>query len=451
MNLLDKIQAAGVTGCGGAGFPAHAKLRGLDARVPGVDTFIVNAAECEPLLRTDRYLMLHKADAMITAVLAVKEQLGAARAVIALKESYHDEIQSLCGAIADLPIELHQTQSFYPAGDEQVTVFEVTGRVVPPAGLPLDVGCVVSNAGTMHAVYHAMQGRPFTQKHLTMAGAVNEPCVIQAPLGTSFEECLALAGGTDLNEYVVVSGGPMMGKIVCKDDLANLRVTKTTSGFIILPGHAKLCQLADLPMKYMRNRARAACVQCSFCTQLCPRRLLGHPLEPHKIMRKIAALPVEDQLDDPVIRSAQYCCECGVCELVACPMRLSPRGVNRELKQMLSARGIRPQKGEFGLRPMQYRAERAIPTSRAAMSAGVHRWQREITRFIEAKPARVNIALNSHIGAPAMPIVKAGERVTLGQCIAVQPEGALGVPYHASIEGVIESAGGEIVIAGEGV
>ena len=449
MSLLDQIRAAGVAGCGGAGFPAYAKLSARD-----VDTFIVNAAECEPLLRTDRYLMLHGADAIAAAIAAVKARLGNPRAVIALKQSYAEEIIALQAAIskAGADIELHFMQSFYPAGDEHVTVFEVTGRVVPPAGLPLDVGCAVSNIGTMHAIYHAMQGRAFTHKYLTAAGAVREPCVIQAPLGTSFEDCLKLAGGTVLDDYAVVSGGPMMGKVCARDEAAKLYVTKTTSGFLILPAGAKLNLLADLPMRHMRNRAASACIQCSFCTQLCPRRLLGHPLEPHKIMRKIAAQALEDQLDDPVIHSAQYCSECGVCELLACPMRLSPRGVNRELKRMLSARGMRPIKGEAGLRPLPYRTERLIPTSRAAMGAGVRRWyQTEISRFVEAKPTRVSIALDSHIGAPAIPMVQAGDRVALGQCVAQTPQGRLGVPYHASIDGVIERVGEDrVVIAGEG-
>jgi len=446
MDLLEKIRSAGVVGCGGAGFPAHAKLAAW-----GVDTLIVNAAECEPLLRTDRFLMLRKADEIIAAVAAVKELLGVARAVIALKESYVEEIQALRNAIAAAPIALHLMKSFYPAGDEQVMAFEVTGRVAPPAGLPLDVGCVVSNIATMYAIHNAMHGKPFTQKYLTMAGAVKEPCVVKAPVGTGFRTCLALAGGTDLDDYVIVSGGPMMGKLFSREEAAGLYVAKTTSGFLVLPKHARLNQLADTPTRQMKNRARAACIQCSFCTQLCPRWLLGHPLEPHKIMRKFAALPVDEQLDDPVIRSAQYCCECGVCELVACPMQLNPRGVNREIKQKLAALGERPVKGELDLQPRPYRPERAIPTARAAMNAGVHRWyHQEITRFAEAKPARVSIALDSHIGAPATPIVKMGERVSLGQCVAQPPEGKLGVPYHASIAGVVESVGGQMIIAGEG-
>ena len=444
-NLLEQIRSAGVVGCGGAGFPTHVKLA-----AQGVDTLIINAAECEPMLRTDRFLMLHKADEIISAAAAVKAHLGAARAVIALKETYSEEIRSLQAAIdkAGAPIELHLLKSFYPAGDEQITVFEVTGRGVPPAGLPLDVQCVVSNAATMLSVCHAMQNRPFTQKHLTINGAVNGPCVIKAPIGTSFLDCLALAGGTQIEDYIVVSGGPMMGKICSREEAATLHVTKTTSGFLILPTHTKLAQLAGASLRHMQNRARAACIQCSFCTQLCPRYLLGHPIEPHKIMRQFAAgKPLEDLLDSSVIRTAQYCCECGLCELVACPMQLNPRGVNRQIKQTLAAQGIRPIKGEAELQPRPYRAERTIPAGKAAMSAGVGRWYHtEIFHFIEAKPTSVLINLDSHIGAPAVPIVRTGEKISFGQCIAQPPEGKLGVPYHASIEGTIEHAGEQTII-----
>ena len=444
-NLLEQIRSAGVAGCGGAGFPTHVKLA-----AQGVDTLIINAAECEPLLRTDRFLMLHKAAEIISTVAAVKEHLHATRAVIALKETYLEEIRALQTAIerANTSIELHRLKSFYPAGDEQVMVFEVTGRVVPPAGLPLDVQCVVSNAATMLSVYHAMQSRPFTQKYLTINGAVNEPCVIKAPIGTSFAECLALAGGAQIEDYTVISGGPMMGKPCPSEEAANLYVTKTTSGFLVLPSHIKLAQLANTPLRHMQNRARSACIQCSFCTQLCPRYLLGHPIEPHKIMRKFAAgQPLEDQLDSSVLRSAQYCCECGVCELVACPMQLNPRSVNRQIKQALSAQSIHPIKGKAGLQPRPYRAERAIPTGRAAMSAGVGRWYHaEIPRFAEAVPESVHISLNSHIGAPAEPIVKVGEKISFGQCIAQPPEGKLGVLYHATIGGTIEYIGENFIV-----
>ena len=44
---IEAIKKAGVVGQGGAGFPTHVKLN------TRVEYFIVNAAECEPLIETD--------------------------------------------------------------------------------------------------------------------------------------------------------------------------------------------------------------------------------------------------------------------------------------------------------------------------------------------------------------------------------------------------------------
>ncbi|MDR2753884.1 MAG: 4Fe-4S dicluster domain-containing protein [Oscillospiraceae bacterium] len=445
MDLLEQIKAAGVVGCGGAGFPTHVKLA-----AQGIDTLIINAAECEPLLRTDRWIMVHEPAALVAAVAAVRARLGAGRAVIALKETYTAETAALQTAIAaaGASVELVHMRSFYPAGDEQVVVYEVTGRVVPPAGLPLDVQCVVSNVATMLAVHNAAQGRPFTQKYLTITGAVPRPCVLKAPVGMSFADCLTLAGGSLEDDYIVVSGGPMMGKPFTKEEAAHLFVTKTTSGFLVLPSTARLWQNHVTPTNHIRNRAKSACIQCSFCTQLCPRYLLGHPLETHKIMRRAAgARPLKDQLDDPVIRSAQFCCECGVCELVACPMQLQPRKINVMIKHMLAQQGVRPQKGACGLQPRPHREERKLPTGKAANRAGVGKfYHTEPQAFLKAQPKRVCIALGSHIGAPALPIVQPGDKVVLGQVVAMAQEGKLGADYHASVAGTVTSTDNGVVI-----
>jgi len=445
--MLEQVRAAGVAGCGGAGFPTHVKLA-----AQGVDTLIINGAECEPLLRTDRYLMREQPAAIVMAVAAAKKQLGANRAFIALKESYTQEIAALEGAISAMsaPVELFLLKNFYPAGDEQVQVYEVTGRVVPPGGIPLDVGCVVTNTATMFATHQAMQGRPFIQKHLTITGAVQTPCVLKVPLGTSFVDCLNLAGGALHDDFIVVNGGPMMGTAMPKEQALASHASKTTSGYLVLPAHTRLWQNAQISTQHMRNRAKAACIQCTFCTQLCPRWLLGHPIEPHKIMRYCSGKQnFTELLDNPVVRAAQYCCECGVCELYACPMQLNPRRINALIKQACWQQNLRTEKGEADLQPRDYRNERRIPTQKAAIRAGVGKWyQTEPAVFLKAKPSEVCIALNSHIGAPAKPVVAAGEHVALGQRIAKTPEGKLGVDYHASIAGEIICVGESIMIRG---
>ena len=445
MTITEKIQAAGVVGCGGAGFPTHAKLKGR------IEHLIVNGAECEPLLRTDRWIMLNKADQLVAALCAMKQELNIPKCTIALKKDYTDEIASLEKAIAraSAPITLHKMESFYPAGDEQTLVYEVTGRVVPPAGIPIQVGCVVDNIATILAVYDAMQGIPLTHKYLTVTGRVQHPVILHVPVGTSFSRCIELAGGALDNEYFVVSGGPMMGKPMNMEQAANEVVTKTTSGILILPTNGYQAGQEQITLRHMLNRAKSACIQCSACSQLCPRHLLGHPIEPHKIMRKMAmAQEIGENLDDPIIRNAALCCECGVCEAYACPMGLQPRKINSLLKKKLGAAGIRyaaPQGAQYTVSPE--RESRKVPSQRLAARIEVLPYYHyTIRELVEDEPKQVRIPLKMHIGAPSVPVVATGDKVNVGQMIAKCPDGALGSAIHASISGTVASVENAIEI-----
>lgn len=437
MQLTELIYQAGIIGCGGAGFPTHAKYNGT------IETIIINGAECEPLLQTDRYLMRNKAGELIKAADMLLRETGAGGCVIALKASYTREIGALEEAIRSLgsKVRLHRLESFFPAGDEQTIVYEVTGKVVPPAGIPLNVGCVVNNVATLYSIYEAMEGRPFTQKYLTVTGEVKHPVIAKVPIGTPVGECLKLAGGPLLWDYVVVNGGPMMGKLMTKEEAESAHVTKTMSGLIVLSTDSSIARRSEVTLKHMLNRAKSACIQCSFCSQLCPRALLGHPLEPHRIMRKLSSCrDLTEILDDQDVRNAALCCECGICEVYACPMGLQPRKVNSLLKRELAGAGIRYQRTEGEWKPDPNRNMRKAPTARVASRAGVAAFEEiridELKEITPALSGTVRLALRQSIGAPSQPIVKDGERVKEGQLIAVCPEGSLGSALHASISGV---------------
>lgn len=444
MQILEKIREAGVVGCGGAGFPTHIKLK-TDGTY-----FLINGAECEPLLRTDRTIMTRFAPQLIEAIDAIGRERAFPHCVIALKETYREEIAALEAAIreAGSSVRLHTMKSFYPAGDEQSLVYEVTGRVVPPGALPSAVGCVVDNAATVLAVYDAMQGRPMTHKFLTVTGAVRRPTVLRVPIGTSFARCIELAGGAAEKEFHCVSGGPMMGRSA---DVTADVVTKTTSGILILPAEGYHARHDRLTPDVMLRRAASACIQCQSCTELCPRNLLGHPIAPHKIMRKLAMdRDISALLNDPDIQHAQFCCECGICETVACPMGLQPRTINRLVKAELGKAQIRAVGGEGPFTPSPERDVRKIPTAKAAARLGLGAYYHlEIRGLREEETDRVDIPLRMHIGAPSLPVVKAGDRVALGQLIAVCPPDALGAAIHASIAGIVTAVGERITIERE--
>lgn len=448
VGLIEKIAAAGVVGCGGAGFPTHKKLSG------NIQYLIVNGAECEPLLRTDRYIMLHHAGALVKAIQALADELQIPNCVIAVKHHYEKEIAALREAIvaAHATIRIHELEGFYPAGDEQTIVHEVTGETVPPGGLPIAVGAVVDNIATIYAISEAMDHVPFTQKYLTVTGEVQHPIVLRVPVGTSLRYCLEQAGGTLSDQFFIVIGGPMMGRPVPMEQFDNAVVTKTTSAILVLPADGRHAKAHETSIQHMLNRARAACIQCTSCTQLCPRHLLGHPLEPHRIMRKLAmGDPITTLLDDPHIRNAALCCECGVCEIYACPMGLQPRKINAMVKRELGKAGIRyqpPAGASWTTSPD--RDMRKVPSEKLAARAGVHKYYHyEITEMHQCEPDRVSIPLKMHIGVPAQPIVSVGDYVEKGDLIAATPENALGAAIHASIHGRIKSIGDEIVIVKE--
>lgn len=446
MDLLNQIKEAGIVGCGGAGFPTHVKYAGGP-----VEYLIINGAECEPLLRTDRYIMKHFGEQLLCAIEAVGAMLGAKTCCIALKKTYTEEIAALENAlkVKNSNVQLAKLDSFYPVGDEQVMVYEVTGRVVPPAGIPLEVGCIVSNIATMLCIYDAMSGKPFTKKYLTVTGEVHQPTVLHVPVGTSFEECIALAGGAKKSRYFIVSGGPMMGTRLTMEEAKHAVVTKTTSGILVLPEDGGIAKKHEISLQHMMNRACSACIQCSYCTQMCPRHLIGYPLQPNKIMRKLAmSKDVTQLLADSDIQNAALCSECGVCEEYACPMGLQPKRVNRMIKGALREAGIRYVREENCVYSAdKNRNGRKLPASRVAARVGVSKWyDLEIDDCIEGHPLMVELPMNMSIGAPSEPMVQVGDTVTEGQLIAEPPKGAMGAKIHASISGTVKCVGERILI-----
>ena len=435
MSIIKEIQNSGIVGCGGAGFPAHVKLNGKFTYV------IVNGAECEPLLHTDRYLMQYKSKELILALTKVGKFVEAKQVVIALKGEYRNEIMALEKAIAELhsDVKIHRMEAYYPTGDEHVVVNEVTKLVVPPAGIPKDVDVVVSNVGTMVGIYDAMEQKPFTHKYLTVAGEVAHPTILQVPIGTPILDCIAAAGGATVDGYYVVNGGPMMGKIIDPEEVTNSYVTKTTSGLIVLPKENPIIKRKQVPLTVILKRAKTACIQCNMCTDLCPRHMLGHPLQPHRIMRKMAyAKNVTEILEEYDVKQAMICSECGVCEVVACPMGLRPRAVNQYIKAKLQEAKFVYEKENKAYMANSMKVYRNIPSKRVAARVGVSKYyHNKVEDFVAFTPRKIYVLLQQHIGAPAKVVVTVGEQVKEGQVIAVCEEGKLGANLHSGLDGTV--------------
>lgn len=435
-NLLDIIAQSGIVGAGGAGFPTHVKLNAQAEYV------IINGAECEPLLRVDQQLMALETKKICDALALVKEAVGAKYAVIALKSHYHAAIDSFNKIIHGYEgMRLHIMGNFYPAGDEQVMVYDVTGRIVPEGGIPLKCGCVVSNVETMLNIYNAYyEDKPVTDSYVTITGEVKNRITVKLPLGITVKEALDLAGGVTVDgDYVVINGGPMMGKHVSPDS----RITKTTKGLIVLPVEHQLIQDVKQDVKKMLRQAKTACMHCSLCTEVCPRNAIGHRIEPHKTIRYASYGSMCDAKTSPMI--AFLCSECRLCQY-ACVMNLQPWKVNHELKGMMASQGIRNSLNNAPDKADPYRESKKFPIGKLINKLGLKKYNLPAPLVdLDVDFASVSIPLGQHIGAPAVPCVNVGDSVTKGDVIAKPAEGKLGACIHASISGTVKEIANNMV------
>lgn len=420
-----RVQRAGVVGAGGAGFPTAVKLQAQ------VDTFLVNAAECEPLLKVDQQLIPQQANRLVRGLGYAMAATGAQQGIIALKAKYHAAIEAL-EPLLPAHIRLHILPDVYPAGDEVITIWQATGRRVPAGELPMKVGVVVNNVQTLLNVARAVEQQwPVTRRTLTVNGAVNHPVTLTVPLGMPLREVLACAGGATVNDPGFINGGPMMGSLLTDLDSP---VTKTTGGLLVLPKSHPLIQRRMRSDRDILAIARTVCEQCRLCTELCPRHIIGHELSPHLLVR---AVNYPQVATPQALASALTCSECNVCESVACPVDISPMRINKLLKQQLRAAGVRYQGELHDEDPLAN--YRLVPIPRLIQKLQLTEWYHEAPlSHEEPEPQQVILLLRQHIGSPASACVQEGEAVERGQCIAQVPEGALGAPVHASISGTVQ-------------
>jgi len=441
MEKLEAIRDAGVIGAGGAGFPTHVKL---DA---DVDCVIANGAECEPLLRGDRQLMERDPENVVHGLRTAMEITGASTGIIALKKKYVGATEALERVLepeGNERIELLLLENFYPAGDEQVLVYEAIRSVVPEGGLPLHVGAVVDNVGTLAQIAGAMRGEPVTERWVTVTGAVQSPKTLLLPIGTSVGKALEMAGGATEEGCLVISGGPMMGRL-----LSGLSepVTKTTSGLIVLPRDHYVIRSKRRPPTVNVRYTIAACIQCQMCTDVCPRRNLGKFVCPDKVMKGIA-YGIMSRPEH--LTTAFLCVECGLCTHYGCPMGLDPCGMMGKIKRELGAAGLKNPHHTAEPVPGEYREFRKIPLSRLMARLDLRRYDVPAPMEKErVEVEEVSIPLKQHIGAPAIPVVRLGEHVKRGQLVADIPEGALGARYHASMDGIVKEVGDSMIIGSE--
>lgn len=442
--IIAAVRQAGVVGAGGAGFPTHLKINAT------VDIVIANGAECEPLLRAHQHVMAAESEKLLQGLKIVMVATGAKKAYIGLKQKYAEAVTKLQRALYNEEpglIELFFLPDIYPSGDEHVLVHEVTGRIVPEGGIPLHAGVVVANVETLVNIANALQQVPVTEKYVTVGGAVRTPVTLKVPIGMPVKELIDKAGGPVVRPYAVIDGGPMMGKIVGDEAV----VAKTTGGILVFPAEHSLVKNKQTPWHQLSNRAKAVCCNCRACTDVCPRNLLGHGLEPHRIMQAIGHSQTES---GSVLSRALLCSECGACEVFGCSMGLSPRAINGEIKRQFAKAGIKNPHHDKPSMVRSNRAYRLIPIKRLIARLGIIQYDvKAPLSQDEVSASTVRIPLAQHIGAPAVPVIKVGDAVSKGNLIASIPEGAaVGANIHASIAGRVASIDKYItIVTGTGV
>jgi Na+-translocating ferredoxin:NAD+ oxidoreductase RnfC subunit len=433
MTLSEKILEAGVIGAGGAGFPTHIKASSK------VDIIIANGAECEPLIHKDVEIMKNFPFEIVEGMKLMFESTQAKKGYFGIKEKNSDAIEAINKELGDSKIELSLLGDFYPSGDEYELVYHATKRLIPPHGIPLDVGCLVNNVETFYNIYNAYNDIPVTDKFVCVAGMVKNPSSFFTPVGTSFRDLIEHAGGATIEDYAIFVSGILMGQL-CFDpeDVVN----KTTAGIIVLPKDHYLVMRQGRPVEDMNRIGKSACDQCSYCTEFCPRYLLGYDVQPHKVMRTLVFTKSGNELWN---QYADLCCSCGLCSLYACPEDLYPREACNQSKVEMKKDGFKyNQVKPVKVHPIK--EGRKVPLKQLMKKMNLLAYDGKTPfRKDSPKPKKVKVYLNRHIGKPASAIVHIGQKMNKGDKIAQINTNELGTNIHSPIPGIVTHVSDEYV------
>lgn len=424
--LKNLIQQSGIVGAGGAGFPSHAKL------AEGADILALNCAECEPLIYTDYMLMREHLSTIARGACLVMEAANIAKTLLCVK-AHRAEMLGLEEGDEIAPrVYVKLLPDAYPMGDEINLIFEATGRVVKPGQLPITAGVIVLNGESAYNIALAVdEGKPVTEKWVTIGGNTENRVVVRVPVGMRVADLFRALDITVPEHHTVLDGGPSMGR---KIRVATAVIGKTTKSLLILPDEAPAIAHKNIAIPDMLRRAASCCCGCSRCTEMCPRHLLGYPIEPHKMIR--AANNDLAKKNPELIKTASLCCSCGVCAEVCC-QDISPKDVILSLKGILAQNKMRFVAGEEEYKLHEDREHRLIPSARWEVILGVKKFDVvPALREDLVNAARVEIPMSGHIGAPSVPAIQVGDTVSVGDVIAT-PAAGLSMPQHASIAGKV--------------
>ena len=442
---LDELQKivydAGIVGAGGAGFPTHRKFSDK------VKQIVVNAAECEPLMMVDHYILEKHLGALVDALNLLIDTMGADEAIIGIKgKNMHLLDPKILASLEGTKVSVKTIPDVYPAGDEVVLTYETTGKIIPEGSIPVMVGVMVINVETVYNIYKAVNyNEPVIWKYITIGGDVPNDMTVKAPVGIRISELLHAAGYEGFEAKAVVNGGPMMGKLV---DLENDVVTKTTKGLLVFPKTHDIVQRKLRPINMILKRASGACCNCTMCSDMCPRNLLGYDLNVHKTVR---AASHSEITDTEAFLQTSLCCGCGVCTVIACQQGLDPQTISMTVKGSLGKHGLRRTNNKAPEKVKDIRSARLVSSQTLIDRLGIRKYVKAEVPKSDMKfdPSTIYIELKQHVGAPAAPTVAVGDTVAPGQVVAQTPYDALGTTMHSSIAGTVKAVTDRFVVIGK--
>lgn len=291
------VREAGLVGLGGATFPTAVKITPPNGKK--IEKLIVNGAECEPYLTADHRLMLEHPTEIIDGLRLMMLALDVQEAIIGIEDNKKDAIEMLKAAASSTEgIKVVALPVRYPQGGEKQLVYALTRRQVPNGGLPLDVGCVVANVGTVYAIDRAIrEGRPLIDRITTVGGLFNAPGNFLVRVGTPVDYLIQAAGGFMPGVKQFIYGGPMMGQSIARSDIP---VTKGCSGILALGEEAM-------------EPKESQCIRCGRCIHACPMKLMPSKLD---ALSRLGRFDAAEKL------GVMNCLECGACTY-ACPAKRS--------------------------------------------------------------------------------------------------------------------------------
>ncbi len=309
--MVEIVKEAGIVGMGGATFPTHVKISG---GIGKVDTVIINGAECEPYITGDHRAMLERPEEIIGGAIYLAKMFGVDKVVIGVEDNKRDGIDAMNKVIAQkhAPVVVESLHCRYPQGGEKQLCQAVTGKQVPPGGLPSAIGCAVFNINTTCAIYRAItQGLPVVTKVVTVSGSgVIDPKNLECPIGTPVANLLDACGGLKDGTYKLIAGGPMMGMA---QYTADIPVAKGTGAVLAF------CENEEQTVEHPQ------CIRCGKCVSVCPVKL--EPL----FMYQYASKGMTEELNAANIMD---CMECGACSYI-CPARIHLTHMFKTGKQLV--------------------------------------------------------------------------------------------------------------------